>query len=171
MKVINVFNTNSTYSFKINTSLNCGADYTVSAVVGRFRDLLQNNNQYSSNGICYNTSKFLSGKIKKEAVENFSIKTPNNERVFCVQQDTSISISTDFTNPEKYKYTWYKDGLIFLASGDYGENKSINVNSTGNFFIRARGLYFKEIIFVFNIIIIQYNYYFYKFTRFDCLWI
>lgn len=136
-KVINVFNTNSTYSFKINTSLNCGADYTVSAVVGRFRDLLQNNNQYSSNGICYNTSKFLSGKIKKEAVENFSIKTPNNERVFCVQQDTSISISTDFTNPEKYKYTWYKDGLIFLASGDYGENKSINVNSTGNYFVQA----------------------------------
>lgn len=136
-KVINIVNTNSSYLFKINTPLNCGADYTVSAIIGRYRDLIQNHNQYSSNGICYNTSKFLSGKIKKEAVENFSIKTPNNERVFCVQQDTSISISTDFANPEKYKYTWYKDGLILLASGDYGENKSINVNSSGNYFVQA----------------------------------
>lgn len=135
-RILAKINQNSAGNINVNPSLNCGSDYTISVIFGRFKDLASNHNQFSSNGIAYNTTNYPTGIIKRESVDVFQIVTPNNERVFCVQDDTTLTLKTDINLPNNHKFTWYKDGLIVKSGGNFGENQTLDIIESGNYFVQ-----------------------------------
>lgn len=136
-KVLEVVQGNQNGNLNISTSLNCGTDYTVSVILGKFRDLSSNHFFFLSNGITYNTSEFIKNTIRRENVENFSILTDNNEVTFCVKADTTITLKTDISDKSIYKFTWYKNGTMFNIGTQYGKNSELKISESGNYFVQV----------------------------------
>jgi hypothetical protein len=135
--VLEIVQGNKDGNVNISTSLKCGTDYTISVILGRFRDLSNNYLFYLSNGITYNTSNYIKNTIRRENVENYNILTDGNETVFCVKQDTTITIKTSITDIQKYKFTWFKGGTMFKIGTQYGQNAELEVNESGNYFVQV----------------------------------
>lgn len=133
-KVISVIQGNQNGNVDISSGLNCGTDYTVSLILGRFRDLDNNFNQFLSNGISYNKVSYPKGSIKRESVPNFQIYTEGNKTSFCVQRDTSITLSTNLLDVNLYRFTWYKNGIPIISGADFGENSEFQVTESGMYF-------------------------------------
>ena len=136
-KVLEILEGNQNGNLNISTSLNCGTDYTISVILGRFRDLSKNNFFFLSNGITYNTTTYLTNSIRRENVENFNLLTEGNETSFCVKADTTITLKTDIKDKSKYKFTWFKNGTMFIVGTQYGQNSELLINQSGNYFVQV----------------------------------
>lgn len=136
-RIAGVITSNQNGNVDISTGINCGTDYTISVIMGRFRDLDNNHNQFLSNGITYNKTSFPTGVIKREAVPNYEILAEGNRTSFCVQKDTSITLRTSLSDVSKFRFTWYQNGTPFLVGTEYGQYATLNVTASGNYFLQA----------------------------------
>ena len=136
-RVAGIIKNNQNGNVDISTGINCGTDYTISVIMGRFRDLDNNHNQFLSNGITYNINSFPTGLIKREAVPNYEILAEGNRTTFCVQKDTSITLRTSLSDVSKFRFTWFQNGTPFLVGTEYGQYSTLNVTASGNFFLQA----------------------------------